>query len=406
MSEVWRPSRAAGLERLQNFLPKAGKEYKSKRNYDSLQHVSGLSPYLTHRLVLDGEVVSTVLESHKPAEAESFLDEVLWRTYWKGWLEGRPQVFSNWERLLAEDSRRWPEREDYQGAIAGKTGIEPFDHWVEQLKSTGYLHNHARMWFASIWIFTLKLPWSLGSAFFLEHLLDGDVASNLLSWRWVAGLHTKGKHYLARADNIKKYTEGRFHPSGKLSEEAPPLNGFPNPPYKSPISFPFSASSQIGESYALLLTADDLCPELGPIGEMKPSLVLSLDPAEAYAENAISNKVLAFKKDAMEDAATRAAEHFGVESRSFVLGADAPAALKGVMEERQVTSLVYFEPFIGPWKKMTSALSSRDVGVTFFPLRRPWDGLLHPHAVKGYFHFKKHAFTQVVRTRGSFHAPR
>jgi deoxyribodipyrimidine photo-lyase len=66
---------------------------------------------------------------------------------------------------------------------------------VQELVETGYLHNHARMWFASIWIFTLRLPWELGADFFLRHLLDGDAASNTLSWRWVAGLHTKGKHY-------------------------------------------------------------------------------------------------------------------------------------------------------------------------------------------------------------------
>ena len=71
------------------------------------------------------------------------------------------------------------------------------------------MHNHARLWFASIWIFTLKLPWELGAAFFLEHLHDGDPASNTLSWRWVAGLHTKGKNYVASADNIEKFTDGK-----------------------------------------------------------------------------------------------------------------------------------------------------------------------------------------------------
>jgi deoxyribodipyrimidine photo-lyase len=58
------------------------------------------------------------------------------------------------------------------------------------------------MWFASIWIFTLRLPWPLGAAFFQAHLQDHDAASNTLSWRWVAGIQTPGKHYLARAENI------------------------------------------------------------------------------------------------------------------------------------------------------------------------------------------------------------
>ena len=62
------------------------------------------------------------------------------------------------------------------------------------------------MWFASIWIHTLELQWELGADFFLKHLLDGDPASNTLSWRWVAGIHTKGKNYIARKSNIEKYS--------------------------------------------------------------------------------------------------------------------------------------------------------------------------------------------------------
>ena len=103
-------------------------------------------------------------------------------------------------------------RAGYRAAIDGETGIECFDAWSAELCETGYLHNHARMWFASIWIFTLKLPWRLGADFFYRHLLDGDAASNTLSWRWVAGLHTRGKPYAARADNIATYSGGRFTP--------------------------------------------------------------------------------------------------------------------------------------------------------------------------------------------------
>tara|TARA_Y100001933_G_scaffold213467_1_gene219096 strand:- start:245 stop:964 length:720 start_codon:yes stop_codon:yes gene_type:complete len=78
------------------------------------------------------------------------------------------------------------------------------------------------MWFASIWIFTLKLHWQLGAKFFLEHLYDGDAASNTLSWRWVAGLQTKGKHYLAKSWNIEKFTNNRFK-NVSLNEQAEPI---------------------------------------------------------------------------------------------------------------------------------------------------------------------------------------
>tara|TARA_Y100001936_G_scaffold67307_1_gene66269 strand:- start:3319 stop:4020 length:702 start_codon:yes stop_codon:yes gene_type:complete len=78
------------------------------------------------------------------------------------------------------------------------------------------------MWFASIWIFTLNLPWQLGAEFFMRHLYDGDAASNTLGWRWVAGIQTKGKHYLAKEWNIEKFTEGRFK-NIKLNKNALPL---------------------------------------------------------------------------------------------------------------------------------------------------------------------------------------
>ena len=65
---------------------------------------------------------------------------------------------------------------NYKNAIDGNTNIECFNEWVNELKENNYLHNHARMWFASIWIFTLELPWQLGAEFFMKHLYDGDAA--------------------------------------------------------------------------------------------------------------------------------------------------------------------------------------------------------------------------------------
>lgn len=399
-------NREAGLERLAEVLPRAGAGYAERHQYDlgpdDRSNLSGLSPYLSPRLLTEGEVTHALLSEHTPAKAEGFLQEILWRTYWKGWLEGRPQVYSNWLRLVAEDSRRWPERQDYQKAIAGETGIDAFDGWMKELRETGFLHHQARQSFASIWIFTLKLPWSLGAALFLEHLIDGDMATNLLSWRSVAGLHSKGKHYVAKAEHIKTFTKGRFHPVGLLQESPSALSGPTEPPYQSPVSFPFSASNALGESYALLLTGDDLHPESDATESMKPSLVISLRPEEAYADFSLATPVMEFKREAMADAVARSKSHFGCDAVELTLGQDAPAALSQVMSKRGLQSLVYYEPFVGPWRDLSSALAGRDVGVKFFPLRRPWDGLLHPHAVKSYFHFKKYALPQVVRTKGRF----
>ncbi len=172
--------------------------------------VSKLSPWIRHRLVTEQEVLARILGAHPTAETISFVQEVFWRSYFKGWLEQHPSV---WDRYLVSlDIALENLGNDYSEAISGRTGIACFDHWCAELIQTGYLHNHARMWFASIWIFTLRLPWELGAAFFLIHLIDGDPASNTLSWRWVGGLHTKGKTYLASASNIARFTNGGLNP--------------------------------------------------------------------------------------------------------------------------------------------------------------------------------------------------
>ncbi|MEM8582387.1 MAG: FAD-binding domain-containing protein, partial [Pseudomonadota bacterium] len=176
------PTYTAALRRLQDFVPRAGAEYTRLRNYDLADeghpHVSGLSPYLRHRLLTEKDVLQAVLGRHSLQAAEKFVQEVYWRTYWKGWLEMRPSVWTAYkagltkalDRVQAESGLRMA----WEEACRGETDIEAFNAWAHELFETGYLHNHARMWFASIWIFTLRLPWELGADFFLRHLLDGD----------------------------------------------------------------------------------------------------------------------------------------------------------------------------------------------------------------------------------------
>ncbi len=181
-------------------------------------NVSLLSPFINHQTLIEIDILKKVLEKYAFKNVEKFIDEVFWRTYWRGWMESRPQV---WEDFLLS-LREIKKNEVYQSAINANTDIECFNRWVKELKEFNYLHNHARMWFASIWIFTLRLPWQLGAEFFLSHLLDGDSASNTLSWRWVAGLQTKGKNYLAKNWNIEKFTNKRFTDT-KLNENALPI---------------------------------------------------------------------------------------------------------------------------------------------------------------------------------------
>ena len=230
-------SRLSVLNKLNSFIENDILNYNSKRNFDfgvkNRNNVSCLSPYITHRLISEYETIKKVLLKHPFQKVDKYIQEIFWRVYWKGWLELRPQVWSD----FTEDLKALKEDDNYKKAINGETQIKCFNDWVNELKENNYLHNHTRMWFASIWIFTLNLPWQKGAEFFMKHLFDGDAASNTLSWRWVAGLQTKGKHYVAQAWNISKFTNNKYQ-NVKLNENALPLTD--NREYKlSPINLDY-----------------------------------------------------------------------------------------------------------------------------------------------------------------------
>ncbi len=222
---LFEASRAKAIEKLNYFVENNLTNYSKLRNFDlgpdGKSNVSCLSPYITHGIISEKEIIKKSLDKFSFAKNEKFIQEVLWRTYWKGWLELRPNVWSDYLIDMEKIREDFKDNKEYLNAIEGKTNIECFNYWVNELKENNYLHNHTRMWFASIWIFTLELPWQLGAEFFIQHLYDGDAASNTLGWRWVAGIQTQGKHYLASEWNIKKFTNNRFQ-NIKLNENAPP----------------------------------------------------------------------------------------------------------------------------------------------------------------------------------------
>ena len=207
---IFETTRDGALKKLDNFIENEIINYNSKRNFDfgpkERKNVSCLSPYITHRLITEYETVERVLKKRPYQKVEKYIQEIFWRVYWKGWLELRPKVWTD----FTEDLKNIKDDEKIQQAVNGKTQISCFNDWVNEIKEFNYLHNHTRMWFASIWIFTLKLPWQKGAEFFLKYLLDGDAASNTLSWRWVAGLQTKGKNYSAQSWNIEKFTNNKY----------------------------------------------------------------------------------------------------------------------------------------------------------------------------------------------------
>ncbi len=220
------PSRKSAVERLENFVEKNLIEYSKLRNFDfgpnNRKNISCLSPYITHGSLTEIEIINKALKKHSFIKSEKFVQEILWRIYWRGWLELRPKVWSDYLTDLSNLKIKFKNNQNYLNAINGKTNIDCFNFWVDELKKQNYLHNHTRMWFASIWIFTLKLPWQLGAEFFMKYLCDGDSASNTLGWKWVAGIQTKGKNYIASEWNIKKFTDNRFN-NIKLNENPVPV---------------------------------------------------------------------------------------------------------------------------------------------------------------------------------------
>ncbi len=215
-------SRSEALGKLNKYIESDISNYNTKRNFDfgvtNRSNVSCLSPYITHRLITEYEIAKLVLKKYPFQKVDKFIQEIFWRIYWKGWLELRPKVWTD----FTEDLKIIEEDENYLKAVNGETEIECFNDWVNELKNFNYLHNHTRMLFASIWIFTLGLPWQKGAEFFMKHLYDGDAASNTLSWRWVAGIQTKGKNYLAQSWNISKFTNNKYK-NVKLNETALPI---------------------------------------------------------------------------------------------------------------------------------------------------------------------------------------
>ncbi len=361
-------TRDAGLAALAAFLDGPGADYAAARNTDrgrgETPTTSALSPYLRRRLVTEEEVARAALHAYGDEGAEKFVSEVFWRTYFKGHLETHPAAWAGYRegrdaaraRLDAEPGLR----RIHDRAIAGETGIDGFDAWARQLVEEGWLHNHTRMWFASIWIFTLRLPWALGADFFLRHLVDGDPASNTLSWRWVAGLHTRGKHYVARAENIRRYTEGRFDPAGL--DEYPDSLDEPNPPRE--VALPRADAAPAGD-VALLLHLDDLHPESLPLGDAR---VVRVGGLVVHAPDA-SDKVRAADAAAMADALARAEAHFGCPA--------GPVAPDWSDAHPVVTA---WAP-VGP---SADALPDACLRV-----RRPWDEVAWPLATRGYTRVKK-----------------
>ncbi len=302
-----KPTRQTAIENLNTFIEENLEEYSRLRNFDfgpdKRSNTSCLSPYITHGVINEKEVINKSLDKFSLSKNEKFIQEVLWRTYWKGWMELRSGVWDDYLIDLKRIKEEFKDNKSYLNAIEGNTSIECFNEWVNELKTFNYLHNHTRMWFASIWIFTLELPWQLGAEFFMQHLYDGDNASNTLGWRWVAGIQTQGKHYLASEWNIKKFTDNRFE-NIKLNENAPPKVNDKNyiilhKTFENPINI---------EEKNLLVFENNLAFEITEFAIQKFKKILLIANKNENRKIKLSENVLNFKVSLIEDQKKRLQE--------------------------------------------------------------------------------------------------
>ena len=388
--QVCSGSREEALVLLAAFLPKAGTSYTRNRNFDlgagQHKHVSQLSAYIKRRIITEEDVLKKVLSAHSLNEAGKFIDEIFWRTYFKGWLESRPHIWMQYcadvHHLTHELQTQSGLRDRWAAACLGETGIDCFDAWAKELAETGYLHNHARMWFASIWVYTLQLPWQLGADFFLRHLLDGDAASNTLSWRWVVGLHSVGKTYLARAENIQRFTNGRFAPKG-LAQVAPPLNDTASTMAPKIIDPPNPYLE--GRKTGLLLHSDDLnTAHLTQYSDCIASATYR--PVDAGTMLVSSPKLLEFNNAAL-DAATK---HW----KPNLLNCCDVTTPEGILSwalENKLEQIVTPYAAVGNTSQMLEKCKHllSNHGVQLTQVMREYDIISWPYATKGFFKFRE-----------------
>ena len=388
-------TRRSALKQLEAFIPRASK-YGRDRNHVVPGHtnVSRLSPAIRHRLLLESECAEAPRTRYAASTVEKFTQEIYWRRYWKAWLSLRPQV---WTSYLEELEHWRTDHETLERALAceeGRSRIAIMNHFANELVETGYLHNHARMWFAGWWIHIERLPWQLGADFFFRHLLDGDPASNTLSWRWVAGLQTPGKTYLPRRSNLEKYLTPEVlekHAEGlELLEKPTPQQ--PETVTKPAVTRPSLEDSDAPSDgpIALWLHEEDLLTEQGPLSSLKPHHIIAAGNRVGWKEHRFAPGKIEWLERAIQDGARRSEEHFGTSAEVDTRRPLAESLTQWANDHRG-GQIVALRPEVGPLHDQLPDLRTklRELDVSLRLVDRPEDLDLRPLATGGFFNFWK-----------------
>jgi deoxyribodipyrimidine photo-lyase len=186
--------------------------------------VTRLSPYIRHGVLTLAEVRDAVLgRTRERASSEKLINELGWRDYWQRvWRQLGDGIWRDQEPLKTGHPPERYAAELPTDIAEGRTGLVCMDGFIAELHSSGWLHNHARMWLAAYLVHWRRIRWQVGAAWFLRHLLDGDPASNNLSWQWVASSFSH-KPYIFNRANLERYSGGAYCRSCSLSQQGCPF---------------------------------------------------------------------------------------------------------------------------------------------------------------------------------------
>jgi deoxyribodipyrimidine photo-lyase len=398
MQSVEPLSRQQVLAAWKRFLPQVA-AYAGVRNHVQTGHqnVSRLGAGLRFRTLLEDEVIADTLKSFSFEEAEKWLQEVCWRRYWKGWMERHPQIWGNWRRQVDLLQRTLPAETlaRAEAVSSARSGVACMDEIAAELLRTGYLHNHARMWWASFWIHVEQLPWELGADFFFRHLLDADPASNTLSWRWVAGLQTPGKSYLVRLSNIEKYGPAYLHgrraggerlADGVVKTRKIPVEAVVET--QGPTHYPTFFNQPLGR-LGLWIHVDDLLPEHGVLEGLAPITVAGALSGDVYRKiYRLSQQRVESLDTVLRDGLGRASAHFGCPLAALN-EKDPTEGICHWAKTYTLSEVVAFAPFVGPVHDMVPRLRRllEAEGISLNLVRRPSDALAFSFATAGFFPF-------------------
>lgn len=253
------------LEKIESFDPRT---YKKSRNFLN-GNVSYISPYVTAGVISQKQIVEILLKKFTIFELKEYIFELAWREFF----------YSVWEfngDRIFEDMKNSQEGIVSDGVsksvLDAKTGIKALDSQILELKNTGYMHNHARMWTASVVCNFAGSPWIDGAKWMYYYLLDGDLASNTLSWQWVCGSFSSKKYWFNQ-DNVNKYSG--FEQKGTFADRSYrdfPLDYVPKVLDQKEVLSLETSYPSLDEKYEFEINDENLSVELHSVDNLEVSV--------------------------------------------------------------------------------------------------------------------------------------